>query len=52
MYGNLETFLGAANPAAVNRETALLKHMFSMDDRWQLHHRVAAGQSARALCFL
>jgi len=59
MYGNLETFLGAVNlaavtplrveeyqqhraqqvsPATVNRETALLKHMFNMGERWQLHH--------------
>ncbi|MEP7352071.1 MAG: site-specific integrase [Acidobacteriota bacterium] len=27
-------------PATVNRETALLKHMFNVAERWQLHHGV------------
>lgn len=26
------------SPATVNRETALLKHMFNMAERWRLHH--------------
>jgi hypothetical protein len=26
------------SPATVNRETAPLKHMFNMGERWQMHH--------------
>jgi integrase len=28
------------SPATVNRETALLKHMFNMAERWRLYHRI------------